>query len=284
MKRIFLLIAVTAAAMNAWSENYLRPGLVAEYFCKGQGDLEETVATYKVEGDTLVLDNEPAYKVLVQTLEMEAPQLAGIIKTENEKTWFLGKTDDGSEKWYLAYDFGIEPGQSITLDYEDLKNTGEFGASHMFITLGCESREASEEYNGMTVINLTEEIKGADETGTGYWIDGLGAPCGLTDNAICFTHWYGNRSSIRKATFDGQVLFDNSAGMHLMHEASPVIRGEAGSLSISGLQGNSLIVSDLEGRVIYQGKPSGSTLRIECVSGPVIVRVDGNATKVLIKN
>ena len=160
------------------------------------------------------------------------PELVAVIRIDGDKVYFRPVWSESSE-WYLAYDFGLKPGEGCYV--YDMSDKGEYSDTPRKTYVKCVSIEESSEEEGWSVMTLEESLDSSSPSHgrPGEWIKGLSSSGGILYNNgfdIC-----GMGSLLIEVSVNGETIYLNkSAGnAEIRDSSSPDIRVEGSDIRVS---------------------------------------------------
>ena len=169
-----------------------------------------------------------------------SPELVAVIRIDGDKVYFRPVWSEYSE-WYLAYDFGLKPGEGCYVYY--LSDKGEYSDTPRKTYVKCISIEEPSEEGGWSMMILEEYYDDSYSgfSSTGKWIKGLSAFGGILYNN-CFD-LDGMIAKLLEVSANGKTLY---------------LKGQTGVAEISDLSSPDIRVDGRDVRVSVDGDVSGS--------------------------
>lgn len=211
------------------------------------------------------------------------PRLVAHLKLDGERVYFKipGHLDT---EWYLMYDFGIRPGEGLTvynsLQWYDATVLTEMPAGPYSTFVVCTGVDD----NGLiTLTEYNNENREYITCKSGRWLKGIGGMQGVTYNNRFKTYDCG--STLASVTCGDEVIYQNPvAGVESNLVASPVsVTSLDGCLSVSVAAATDVTVFNTGG-VMVQSRSvrPGTTIIPLSRRGIYVVNVSGRTFKVAI--
>lgn len=179
MKKLILLTFLLAPFfMNG--QCYLTDGMTWRTQLIGTDSPEGTRSTEIVSIEQN--GNDGCFNMYRSNIEYSpSPELVAVIRIDGDKVYFRPVWSEYSE-WYLAYDFGLKPGEGCYVYY--LSDKGEYSDTPRKTYVKCVSIEESSEEGGWSMMILEEYYDDSYSgfSSTGKWIKGLSAFGGILYN------------------------------------------------------------------------------------------------------
>lgn len=178
------------------------------------------------------IEDEGCFNVYCTDIdESPTPELLAVLQVDGDKVFFKPVWSVTSE-WYLAYDFGLKPGEGCYV--YDLSDKGIYHDIPYCSYVKCVSIEEPSEEGGWSMMTLEESGDPDSFTyGQGKWIKGLSSFRGLLYNNgfdLC-----GIGYKLIEVSVNGETIYLNeSAGnAEISDSSSPDIRVEGSDIRVS---------------------------------------------------
>ena len=233
----------------AVAQNYFVEGTVWEYdMVSSETPDYEPVPCVCTLAEPCVVEGRECLK-LFGVRDDKSLVFMSYISVDGDKVYFL--KDLASAQWVLMYDFGVEVGETITVDmYRDLAET-YVGWDGVLTCL--EKSAASYGGNGGMVFDCDSYCKVK-------WIKGIGSVSGPTLNLAEMIDGYGGR--LRRVTSGGRVVFEDTSGISdAVDDSVIVVRAVDGGVSVSGASaGVPVTIYGMDGGVVRAGNTVHKTV------------------------
>ena len=192
---------------------------------------EELVSTEIVSIEQT--EDEGCFNMYNSNIEFSpTPELVTVIRVDGDKVYFRPVWSESSE-WYLAYDFGLKPGEGCYV--YDMSDNGEYSDTPRKTYVKCVSIEEPSEEGGWSMMTIEESSDSSSSSygRTGIWIKGLSSFNGILYNVSFNMNGFG--SILLEVSVNGETLYLNkSAGnAEIRDSTSPDIRVDGRDVRVS---------------------------------------------------
>ncbi|MBD5227557.1 MAG: hypothetical protein HDS67_05870 [Bacteroidales bacterium] len=215
MKRLFTLLSVLvlfAGVVRAEWENYFKEGTKWEMFTVAFPLGEDIYITTTAElVDPQVFDGKECYVAVKSTSSHPEPERCAYIHVDGDKVYFRNIVDPESV-WYLAYDFGLKPGEGCYVYSIPTNMNGNADPYRSYVKCvgtdlvdGLEALVMIESREDVTEEPTEEELKYADR-----WIKGIGSTTDWFQPNVFGPGWVGDYyTDLTLVTYNGQTIYSN---------------------------------------------------------------------------
>lgn len=275
MKKFLLFVLIAVAALGCAAQNLFTPGAVYEYDFGIQDPKKDWVVTMTLEDAGTYFGRE-CLGIYADNFHNtgEEHQLVLVIYVEGDcdKVYYLPREDE--DKWYLMYDFTLQPGDECVAYRPYLPDWNEDRNDHDFNTVVCSSREPQSDIAVDSEVICLQE----DHMPGFKWIKGFGSEVGIYPNIWGNLQGYYGIGLLKATTPDGFVVYER-AGIHDVEsaEAAPVVSGNtvtAGARPVS--------VYGIDGRPAGSAA-SGESVKLSDAGIYIISERGGTARKAVVR-
>ncbi len=293
-----LVMLVSVSMARAEWVNYFREGTKWEMFNTAlhTGPERTTyVCTVTLEDEQVVDGKTCLVAVHESTLHPGERSKGAYIHVDGDKIYFRLKDDEGGP-WYLAYDFGLKPGEG----YEAYRITSVVKNKPTSTYMKCLEIKEIDGYEVMTMIECNEEgepyqpteadiklceVSGQEPFWTVNWIKGIGSTKDwYTPNALI--DYLGVPSShLTDVWADGVSIYSKPySSVNEVASTDFNVSTDGNDIVLTSVAGGSHVrIYDINGHAVADFTASEPSLRVTAPhSGIYIVNVESKVAKVII--
>lgn len=285
---ISAIISITSSGQGIYDHNYFEDGTrwITEVH-GGPPFMVHRMEVTEISGET-VIDGVPALNMYRSFLDGTNQEPPLYIRTEGDKVYFLDpELYVDNDKWHLAYDFGLKPGEGCDIYSLSSRHIG--GKKPYALYIQCVATTWNDllfwgrELMIVECYTNREEMEQGGSAGfdgpldCGQWIMGIGSINGVLDNNMF--NGVGSAHALIEVTNNGKTLYSNGTlGIADAAADAPTMSVQGNELTVSGAAG-AVSVYNCAGNLVRTIAPGGPDATVTLPAKGIYIVRAGEITR-----